>query len=65
MPATKLVGLPVKVIPSTVYIDDARAAAVLAIPVPVTIAVFGAGKVVVVPSTWICPPYALVGIAIV
>lgn len=35
------------------------------VPDPVLVAAFGPGKSVAVPSTWICPPVALVRMAIV
>ena len=67
-PATKLVGLPTNVIPSSVYVDKAAAEllvlvlAGLLVDPPGPCAVFGGGNAVVLPSTWICPPVALVGI---
>lgn len=69
VPATNEVGLPVSGMPSTVYVDKGAAvvltlAAVL-VAEPLPVAELALGKAVVLPSTWICPPVALAGMATV
>ena len=67
LPSARLVGFPVKTIPSIVYVsgDPVRVPVPIPSETPVAAIILGEGKGVAVPSTFICPPVALAGNAIV